>query len=1594
MARSVDRIWMHRKWSLLVVLLSLSKSHGQFNQFPQNIDNSGANPFNKPFSDPFSNFQAPEPKLNLNDQRPDYVPHESPSQYRDSAFEDRQLPGSADGFSLPGNQFTGQAEPAQQFGMPEMRQLPLPQLPSPGVQQFPNVQLPNFQEPQFQIPQQNFGGLPDTMNSGGFGNGGFGNGGFGSGGFGNGGFNAGPGWPTNNPQGGQAMGPVGAGQFEVPGMQGQNPMQQINQGSQMDFSGQPINQQFQQNQFQPQANTDDRPRFQAGRPQQRNNQFGQPAEQQQLQEQQQEFKGEQNSFNGEISTAADNNPAMVGSVKVVPMEVGPLSSRRNRNRNKQPDNENPEQGNEEIATPSSIPEGLKEISSHGGMPDCGFHGLETWQKSPCETCSCRKGITTCKKLECEEKPDDSSCIPVYKLSNCCPTFQCSNNTSRGELPTVDAQPLKEGDPCTEVGKFLPTSIVSPCSACKCNNKFQIQCKEISCPPRPRDRACKERLPKNPTVCCAEYNCPRTTTLASVSEDGTDEEADTSADDNVSAGNQFANAGQVLSSQDATTTAEPTTPLVFSRRTRARSTTTTQASTEGTEEYVDGEEDLEASSTSTSTTTTTTTARRTQPRRRTSTTSTITSTAESVSDESGDSDDTGGTTSAPRPQGVAVLSDVDTARIQEIRSQNSGPSVNSLNVNSVRATTTPQTTTASQPVRPAQSASADRGVIHDCQGGWKFPAGCDVSKDCAYVARWKQVPMDNSIRFKITTRDADKWTGIGFSKKKSLEDVDMITGWVDKSNKIMIQDRHGDAHAPILDQQQTIFNLRGSRSGNMTTIDFTRPQRSSNTQDVQIDDQNCPYFVFPVKGGAYETFTQRIQPHEDDPEMSDVGVCISKCPASEGGIEQTRTTWVSSTTTKAPSTTTTATATDNSSDYEDEATTSSAAAPQPKSAGAVSGNTGGQCTVEGAVVSLNPCQNCSCHNGLIQCLNINCRESFMQHFGCIPLFKVGVCCPSWQCPDKNTTTELAATTQTPQLNVAIASGRAGQRSTVQRTLSTVNPDKVLVEQKTQQVDSLNEKSAGGNQLDANAEVQENTTPSVLIEPHAETDVCKGFVCGTNATCVVVGAGIPGCVCKAGFEGNARIACLRPSQKSRNICSSVRCGQNAKCFNIDGRPQCKCDNGFSGNPNVACDTEIKGGFVQPPECQLRSEIGGCQNFGMRWQYDSRISGCRQFVYSGCAGNDNNFESRAQCERRCSPVKRLYKDKLCDAEEDLDSPACARCECTEQGFVACTPVSCGAPPNKDCHVIPQAGECCPKYDCSIPTSTNTSGSVVSNTRSDNCKGVICREPVFKPGCSRVQLPGECCPTIQCGAAAMNNTDESNSNTGSLTIISSDSNGASVTSSNNGKLAGVPCSDDEKISSSNPCLNCQCINNVTTCNQVICSPITPEQRRKCRITQLPNQCCLSVECFPVRQSASTAGFTTPLSTTLADVLVAEDQESAEQATTQGSTVLSTRTSTTTISTSTATASTIRRRTSTSSATTASPATTVRPTSTTATVAAAVGGKSGCSEVADAGVCRANITRYFFNAATGSCESFTYSGCGGNKNRYLTKERCEASCK
>ncbi|CAH0719454.1 unnamed protein product, partial [Brenthis ino] len=45
-------------------------------------------------------------------------------------------------------------------------------------------------------------------------------------------------------------------------------------------------------------------------------------------------------------------------------------------------------------------------------------------------------------------------------------------------------------------------------------------------------------------------------------------------------------------------------------------------------------------------------------------------------------------------------------------------------------------------------------------------------------------------------------------------------------------------------------------------------------------------------------------------------------------------------------------------------------------------------------------------------------------------------------------------------------------------------------------------------------------------------------------------------------------------------------------------------------------------------------------------------------------------------------------------------------------------------------------------------------------------------------------------------------------------------------------------------------------------------------------------------------------------------------------------------------------------------------------------------------GSCRMAITRYYYNINERVCEPFTYGGCSGNKNNFLSSEDCTEYCK
>ncbi|XP_022241638.1 papilin-like, partial [Limulus polyphemus] len=75
----------------------------------------------------------------------------------------------------------------------------------------------------------------------------------------------------------------------------------------------------------------------------------------------------------------------------------------------------------------------------------------------------------------------------------------------------------------------------------------------------------------------------------------------------------------------------------------------------------------------------------------------------------------------------------------------------------------------------------------------------------------------------------------------------------------------------------------------------------------------------------------------------------------------------------------------------------------------------------------------------------------------------------------------------------------------------------------------------------------------------------------------------------------------------------------------------------------------------ECILPKDIGNCYEFNVRWFYDSEEGECRRFYYSGCGGNENNFNSLLKCQKRCGKpasteiLSEEFRTEICFLKED---------------------------------------------------------------------------------------------------------------------------------------------------------------------------------------------------------------------------------------------------------------------------------------------------------------------------------------------------------
>ncbi|CAJ0961766.1 unnamed protein product, partial [Mesorhabditis belari] len=120
---------------------------------------------------------------------------------------------------------------------------------------------------------------------------------------------------------------------------------------------------------------------------------------------------------------------------------------------------------------------------------------------------------------------------------------------------------------------------------------------------------------------------------------------------------------------------------------------------------------------------------------------------------------------------------------------------------------------------------------------------------------------------------------------------------------------------------------------------------------------------------------------------------------------------------------------------------------------------------------------------------------------------------------------------------------------------------------------------------------------------------------------------------------------------SVCFDVP-SDKGRCHNNDTKPvqrwtytNGKCANftysGCDGSSNRfsslhECESICKGlkKSIQINKCSHQPDWGTCNHMRYMWYYESKVGTCAQFLYGGCGGNTNRFETFEECQKDCEP------------------------------------------------------------------------------------------------------------------------------------------------------------------------------------------------------------------------------------------------------------------------------------------------------------------------------------------------------------------------
>ncbi|KAK6753411.1 hypothetical protein RB195_012790 [Necator americanus] len=242
-----------------------------------------------------------------------------------------------------------------------------------------------------------------------------------------------------------------------------------------------------------------------------------------------------------------------------------------------------------------------------------------------------------------------------------------------------------------------------------------------------------------------------------------------------------------------------------------------------------------------------------------------------------------------------------------------------------------------------------------------------------------------------------------------------------------------------------------------------------------------------------------------------------------------------------------------------------------------------------------------------------------------------------------------------------------------------------------------------------------SPSTAYTPE-QTSIVQAFTTSTTVTTPQTPATVaPRTECerrRVSASSSSIRGAFVPTCDPQGAFEKVQCEPDGRqCFCVDLRgieiPLSRTRNGQKPN----CDEIQSAPVPKTKECVGTASRGPCSASLNRWYYDEQEAKCRRFVYSGCGGNGNNYETEDSCSQRCAPPPMGLPK--CEKGEPLKSKLgvtvnCAKSDC---------------PSGYTCSIVQQTSVCCPEKN-------SISGQLTSNS-SD-----ICSMPKERGPCDKYEL------------------------------------------------------------------------------------------------------------------------------------------------------------------------------------------------------------------------------------------------------------------